>query len=472
MRDGNKPKLITLIIVINFLFIVLWCDRRENSDRELPDLSGKEISAPPEWARSGILYEIFPRVFCQEGTFATIEARLGHIQDLGINIIWLMPIYPIGEKHKKGTQGSPYAVKDFRAINPEYGDESDFRSLVDEIHRRNMKIILDIVPNHASHDNHLIETHPDWFMQDEQGRFTREKEEWSDVIDFNYENAHMRDYMRETLLFWIKEFDIDGYRCDVAGMVPYDFWEEAIPHLRQAKADFLLLGEWEDPEILLSGFDSDYGWTEYHALVDVRKGKLRTATALSILQEIEQKSPGNHLRLRFLENHDQKRSMEVFGAQAIEAYASLLFTLPGLPLMYAGQEIGEMETPSLFETSTIQWQKGDSALITMYRELIHLRKSTSCLMQGNFVQLPVASLSGSVGAFVRWDESSAALIISNLRNKTAEKIVISLSSEQQALFDAYSWIGYKSTGDPPDFQELYFDKIEGFKTRIYIGKKR
>ncbi|UCF65166.1 MAG: alpha-galactosidase [bacterium] len=471
MQYGKKTKLITFIILITILFIVLWCDRQENSERELPDLSGQDILPAPEWARKGILYEIFPRVFSEQGTFAAIEKRLDHIQNLGVNIIWLMPIYPTGQKNKKGTVGSPYAVKDFRAINSVYGNETDFRKLVDEIHRRNMKIILDIVPNHAAHDNHLLEVHPDWFMRDKQGRFTREKKEWSDVIDFNYDNPDLRNYMQETLLFWINEFDIDGYRCDVAGRVPYDFWTETLPHLRRAKPDIYLLAEWEDPEILLSGFDSDYGWTEYHALDDIRNGKLRTAAVLGILQEIEQKYPRNHLRLRFLENHDQKRSMEIFGAQAIEAYASLLFTLPGLPLLYAGQELGEIEKPSLFEKSTIHWLQGDSALLTMYQELIHLRKSNPSLTQGSFMQLPVASLSGSVGAFVRWEDSSAALILSNLRNKTAEKIVISLTGEQQVLLDAYSWTSFKSADDPPDFRELYFDKIEGFTTRIYIGKK-
>jgi len=160
-----------------------------------------------------------------------------------------------------------------------------------------------------------------------------------------------------------------------------------------------------------------------------------------------------------------------FGAQAIDAYASVLFTLPGLPLLYAGQEIGEMQQPSLFEKSTIQWQQGDSALRTLYHDLIRLRKSTSCLTQGNFAHLPVASLSGSVGAFARWDESSAALIIANLRHKASEKIVISLTEEQQALFDTFRWTGYKSSDGSLDFQELYFDTIAGFNTRIYIGKK-
>jgi glycosidase len=395
---------------------------------------------------------------------------LNHIQDLGVDIIWLMPIYPIGKKGRKGSMGSPYAVRDLRKINPDYGNESDLKSLVDDIHNRGMKIILDIVPNHAALDNHLIESHPDWFVQDEQGQFTRKEKEWSDTIDFNYSHPEMRRYMLETLLHWIKEFDIDGYRCDVAGRVPYDFWQEAWHIVRQVKPDIYLLAEWEDPEILLSGFHSDFGWTEYHSLVGIREGRLRTAESLNIIQEIEDNYPRNHLRLRFLENHDERRSMDLIGAQAIEAYATLLFTLPGLPLMYAGQEIGELRTPSLFEKSNIQWEQGDLSLLKMYQKLINLRKSHSCFTEGSYSSLPVSSLSGSVGGFIRWDESSAAVVVTNLRNKTAEKILFSLTEDQRFLLEKYHWRSFHSDDKPLDFKEIYFDKIPAFQTRIYLGK--
>jgi glycosidase len=382
-----------------------------------------------------------------------------------------MPIYPIGEKKRKGTLGSPYAVRHFREINPEYGNSSDLKDLVDAVHRRGMKIILDIVPNHAAFDNHLVETHPEWFLHDEQGQLTRREKEWSDTVDFDYHNPEMRQYMLETLLYWIKEFDIDGYRCDVAGRVPYDFWQEAWQRLGEVKSDIYLLAEWEDPEILLNGFHSDFGWTEYHALVDVRRGNLRSAAALNIIQEIETKYPRNHLRLRFLENHDEQRSLSLFGVQAIEAYARLLFTLPGLPLIYAGQEIGELETPSLFEKSNIKWGQGDSALLNMYKKLIRLRKSHSCLYQGKFEPLPVASLSGSVGAFYRWNEQSAALVIANLRQKPGEKVIISLSEQQRFLLKNYHWTAYDSLNKSLYLDELYFKEVPAFQSWIFLGKK-
>ncbi|MCK5454867.1 MAG: alpha-galactosidase [Calditrichia bacterium] len=470
MLSFSIKKFKPTIIVLSLLYIVLWCDSQQNSERELPDFSHHKIPSPPHWARAGILYEVFPRVFSKEGTFAAIQSRLNHIQDLGVNIIWLMPIHPVGEKGRKGNLGSPYAVQDFRKINPDYGNIGDLKNLVDEVHRRGMKIILDMVPNHAALDNSLIQSYPEWFMRDESGQFIRKEKEWSDTVDFNYSNPEMRKYMLETLVYWIREFDIDGYRCDVAGCVPYEFWQEALQVLRQEKPDIYLLAEWEDPEILLNGFHSDYGWTEYHTLVDIRKGVLRTAEVVNIIQEIEEKYPQNHLRLRFLENHDEQRSMSLFGAQAIEAYATLLFTLPGLPLIYAGQEIGELETPSLFEKSHIQWEQADPSLLNMYKNLINLRKSNSCFTRGNFRLLPVASLNGSVGAFCRWDDVSAALVVSNLRSKAAEKVLISLSDEQRSLLEKYRWSAYGSVGETVDVQTLYFESIQAFQTRIYLGE--
>ena len=463
-------KLKPAITVLSLLYIVLWCDSQEDFDRELPDLSHHEILSAPPWALTGILYEIFPRVFSEEGTFSGIQTQLDHIQDLGANIIWLMPIYPIGEKGRKGSLGSPYAVRDFQKINPEYGNAEDLRNLVNEIHRRGMKIILDMVPHHAANDNYLTDSHPDWFLRGEDGQFTRKEKEWSDTIDFNYDNYEMRQYMLETLLYWIIEFDIDGYRCDVAGRVPYDFWQQALQVLRQVKPDIYLLAEWENPEILLQGFHSDYGWTEYYAFVDIREGMRRTTESLNIIQEIEDKYPQNHLRLRFLENHDERRSMRVFGAQAIEAYATLLFALPGLPLIYAGQEIGELETPSLFEKTAICWKRGDSTLLNMYKKLIKMRKSNSCFTQGSYKLLPVSSLSGSVSAFIRWEESSATLVISNLRNTAAEKVLFSLTDDQRSLLEKYRWFGFNITDLPLNFQTLYFDKIPGFQSWIFIGK--
>jgi cyclomaltodextrinase len=467
---GNFSKLIGLLLMLNLLFIVLYCEKKHGRGKELADYSSQSLLPPPGWARGGVLYQVFPRVFSQAGTFQGIIDRLDYIENLGVNIVWFMPIFPIGEKGRKGSLGCPYSVRDFRAINPEYGTVDDFHWLVQEIHRRGMKVIIGIVPNHSSNDNILMKDHPDWFFRDKKGHFSREVADWSDVTDFNYDQPTMREYMLETLLYWVREFDIDGYRCDVAGMVPYDFWQEALQKLRQLKPDIFLLAEWEDPEIVLTGFTSDYDWTLYRLLLDIRKKKNRSAEAVTFIQERDRLYPQNSLPMRFLENHDEPRSLAQVGPAAIEAYATFLFTLPGIPLIYAGQEIGETQKPSLFEKSTLNWADPDTSLFSLYQSLISLRRENSCFTSGNFVQLPTANLSGSVGAFLRFGSESAAIVIANLKNKPARQILIHIPPEVKGLVKKYQWEGFKTAA--PLFKEglIYLAEVEAFRTVIYLGK--
>ncbi|MEJ2635931.1 MAG: alpha-amylase family glycosyl hydrolase [Calditrichia bacterium] len=383
-----------------------------------------------------------------------------------------MPIFPIGEKGRKGTLGSPYSVRDFRAVNPEYGTKKDFRGLVKAIHQRGMKVILGIVPNHSSNDNVLMKEHPDWFMQDEKGQFTREVEDWSDVTDFNYDNPAMREYMTETFLYWVKEFDIDGYRCDVAGMVPYDFWKETIRRLKEVKPDIYMLAEWEDPKIILAGFNSDYDWTLYHLLKEVRKSEKRTAEAVTLIDQKDSRYPRNSLPMRFLENHDEQRSMQEFGPEAIEAYATFIFTAPGIPLIYAGQEIGETQKPSLFEKSMLDWAGADTALQNMYRSLIDLRKQYSCLTEGKFIPLQIASYSGSAGAFLREDDSTAAVVVFNLQNKTARKVIVTTSKEVRDRLRGIVFKNYRNAGDTKTFEKIYFKELLPYQALVYTAKKQ
>jgi cyclomaltodextrinase len=466
-----RQRKIWIFLMISLLCIVLYCERKHGSGRELADFSHKELTPPPAWAQQGILYQIFPRVFSNEGTFQGIKMQLPYIKNLGIDVIWLMPIFPIGEKGKKGTIGSPYAVKDFQKINPDYGTAQDFHELVNEIHLLGMKIILDFIPNHGSNDNVLMKEHPDWFMQDKTGKFTREVADWSDVADFNYENPELRNYMIETMIYWIENFDIDGYRCDVAGMVPYDFWEDAIPRLRTVKPDIYLLAEWEDPEILFTGFNSDYSWTEYYLLKDIRKGKRRTAEFLNLVAKKDSLYPRNSLPMRFLENHDEPRSLSEFGVEAIKAYAMVLFTLPGIPLLYAGQESGEFDRPSLFEKSTINWQEMDRSLLNMYQSLIRMRKRYSCFTRGEFICLPVTALSGSPGAFMCEDDRSVAVVICNLRENMVKNLLVNFPAGVRERIMSFHLHHYQDSMDVLNLNEIYFKELSPFSTVIYICKK-
>lgn len=463
--------MIWLIIMLCSLFIVLYCERKHGTGKKLQDYSQYEIVSSPNWAKTGVLYQVFPRVFTKEGNFRALKAKLSYIKDLGIDVIWLMPVFPIGRLGRKGTVGSPYAVKDFRVLNPDYGSEKDFQELVDEVHRLGMKVIIGFVPNHGSNDNILLEEYPDWFMRDKKGSFLREVKDWSDVIDFNFENPDLRQYMIETLAYWIEKYDIDGYRCDVAGMVPYDFWKEANAKLREVKKDIFLLAEWEDPEILLTGFNSDYGWTEYHLLKDIRHGKRRSAEIVTLIEQKDRHYPENALAMRFLENHDEQRSVKVFGVQAIDAYATLLFTLPGIPLIYAGQELGEIQKPSLFEKSVLDWKNVDSSLIEMYQTLIRLRKQYDCFTVGKFTKLGVAGMSGSVGVFLRESDKSLALVVCNLRNNPAKYLVISLPEKKYSRLKHMQLHNYNNAENVISLNEIYVAEVPAFTTLVFVGKK-
>jgi len=453
------------------LFLVLYCFKKHGSAESLKDYSSVELTPPPDWARNGILYQIFPRAFSREGTFRAIQEKLDYIKSLGVNIIWLMPIYPIGKKNRKGELGSPYAVRDPRRINSDYGTEADLSNLVQAIHEKEMRIILDIIPNHGSNDHVMMASHPFWFRRNAKGEFTRKDLAWSDVTDYNYDEPQLREYILETLIYWIREFDIDGYRCDVAGIVPYDFWQEALEKLKAVKNDIYLLAEWEDPEILLAGFNSDYGWTEYHALLDIREGKKKASAIMDIISERDAKYPQNALPMRFIENHDEERSLSQFGPEAIEAYATLLFTLPGIPLIYAGQEMGEVSKPSLFEKSGLDWDLADSKFVIMYQSLIQLRKKFSCFTSGEFIPLKISLVIGTAGAFIREDQYSVALTVTNLNRNFIRNATVKIPVGLGNRWKDFSLINYKDSNNTINLDNVYFGILPGFSTLVYVTKK-
>jgi cyclomaltodextrinase len=452
------------------LFLVLYCSKKHGSGEPLKDYSRVELAEPPEWAKTGVLYEVFPRVFTGEGTFSALQEKLDYIKDLGVNIIWLMPIYPIGEKGRKGKLGSPYSVRDLLKINPDYGNETDFTNLVRAIHQKGMKIILDIVPNHGSNDHVKMREHPSWFRQ-EEGEFTRKNPDWTDVVDYNYNDPGFQRYMLEALIHWVQDFDIDGYRCDVAGMVPYDFWKDALLKLKEIKKDIFLLAEWEDPEILINGFHSDYGWTEYHTFKEVRQGKRKSSALINLIRQRDGKYPQNALPLRFLENHDENRSSYSLGREAIEAYATLLFTLPGIPLIYAGQEMGEVEKPSLFEKSELDWNSINLKLFIIYQDLIQLRKQYSCFTKGEFIPLQTFSMTGTAAAFIRKAEYCIAFVVTNLHKSFAGKVLISIPAKLRNRLMNLTFINHKDSNDIVTFNKICFEEFPAFTTLVYIAIK-
>lgn len=362
---------------------------KETAQKEVTGMAKKAVTPEKPWFYGSPLYEVYVRSFSREGTFAALTARLDELKAMGLNELWLMPIYPVGVEGRKGSAGSPYSVRDYYDVGSEYGTKEEFKALVDAAHARGMKIILDVVMNHSANDYPLMSEHPDWWFHDSTGAFSREVADWSDVTDWNYDNEEAREYLAGALEFWVREFDIDGYRCDVAGMVPNDFWKPTIHKLREIKPDLFMLAEWEDHSIFEAGFDAAYDWTLFHRMRATREGKVGLDSLWKIIQASESSLPKGKEMMHFVENHDEQRSARTFGWPEVKPFSELIFTLPGIPLIYSGQEIGQTHKPSLFDPEPIPWDSAAAGVKPFYEGLVKLRNENPGLRYGDLRRVPV-----------------------------------------------------------------------------------
>ncbi len=383
------------------------------------DVHALDARVVAPWVRDAVIYELNVRTFSTEGTFSAVTARLPELQRLGVTIVWLMPIHPLGEVKKKGTVGSPYAVRDYLEVNPAYGTKADLRTLVQEAHRLGLKVIIDMVANHTSWDNVLMKT-PAYYKRDAAGQILSPYD-WTDVAALNYGNPATRAYMLKVLEYWVRDFDIDGYRCDVAGEVPTDFWEGARRRLEQIKPDLVMLAESHEPELLVSAFDLDYGWPGYHALKDALLGN-RSAQAVREEWDAERRSyPKGALHLRMADNHDEKRAITFFGERAALAAFAVVLTMDGVPLLYNGNEVGdatESFAPALFEKLPIWWGMQERRLEfpQFFSRMLALRKAHTALRGGATMWVRTTA-DNDVLSYVRSDATEDVLVAVNLTNR-------------------------------------------------------
>jgi len=351
-----------------------------------------------DWTRDAVLYQLNTRQFTAEGTFAAAQKHLPRLADMGVDIIWLMPIHPIGELHRKGTLGSPYAVRDYRAVNPEFGTEAEFRAFVDEAHRLGMKVILDWVANHSAFDNPLTQTYPEWYTRSPEGALMSPVgTDWSDVADFDFSQPALRQYMTESLVYWVREFGIDGYRADVAGYVPLDFWETARVELDKVKPVFML-AEWEQRDLHARAFDATYAWKWKEAMQRIAKDAA--------------------MRMTYTDNHDQNSwdavAADIYGP-AYESAIALSFVGIGLPLIYNGQEADLDRQLAFFEKDPITWRPG--RYDGLFRRLIALKTKMPALHNGRFgagmVEVP-SNATDDVFAFTRGAAGERVFAVFNL----------------------------------------------------------
>jgi len=344
------------------------------------------LAAPPTWLPHAVIYEVFPRDFSPSGDLNGVTAGLDRLHNLGVDVVWLMPIHPIGQAKRKGSFGSPYSVRDYYAIDPAYGTKDDLKRLVAQAHRRQMKVIIDIVANHTSWDSVMMQT-PEFYKHNAAGQIISPVPEWEDVAALNYANPRLRAYMIDMLRYWIRDFDLDGFRCDAASMVPVGFWESAREELDKLKPGLLMLAEAHDPPLMAKAFDLDYAWPLHSTLASIfSKGEPAHELRASWLEERRQYAKGA-LHMRISDDHDEERAIVRFGKGGALAASTLMFTLDGVPLLYEGMEAGdtaESGSPALFEKLPVFWQIAERRpeFPRFYSALIALRKAHPALEQG------------------------------------------------------------------------------------------
>lgn len=375
----------------------------------------------PEWSKTATLYQINTRQFTGEGTFRAAEKHLPRLKEMGVNIVWLMPIHEIGQKNRKGSLGSPYAVKDYYSVNPEFGSLDDLKHFVTAAHNLGLYVILDWVANHTAWDNNLVAEHPEWYVRDWKGDFRPTPWlDWPDIIDLDYQNVALRQYMTEALKYWVTEVDIDGYRCDVAGFVPTDFWNNARKELDAIKPVFML-AEWESRDLHAEAFDMTYAWSWYDAVCAICMGKADVNALFTYYSWNEKAFPANIMRMMFVSNHDKNAwegtEFENFG-DGLEAAIVLSVVGEGMPLIYNGQEAGNHKRLDFFEKDPIQWR--DHPIGDLYKKLFALKKANSALWNAwwgaRMIQVP-NNAPAEVFSFVRQNERDKVFAVLNFSDK-------------------------------------------------------
>jgi glycosidase len=338
----------------------------------------------PDWAKNASIYEVNVRQYTPEGTFKAFEKSLPRLKEMGVDILWIMPIYPIGELNRKGSLGSYYAVKDYQKVNPEFGTLDDFKELVNKAHSMGFKVILDWVARHSAPDNYLTKQHPDWYMHDSITRkIIPPVSDWTDVAGFNYDNKALWNYQIESMKFWIKNASVDGFRCDVAMMVPLEFWKQARLQLDSVKKVFML-AEAEGPEFNRNGFDMTYGWELLNLMNKVAIGEKDAIDVGEYIKKAVGLYKNNDYHMYFTSNHDENSwkgsEYERMGA-GVACFDVLCFTLPGMPLIYSGQESAITNRLSFFDKDTIKWD--DYKMQAFYKSLLDLKKNSQVLWNGD-----------------------------------------------------------------------------------------
>ncbi|MFV7236450.1 alpha-amylase family glycosyl hydrolase [Flavobacterium sp. ZB4R12] len=425
---------INIVFVLIFSSVLASCSSSDNESTPAPAYPqyGTRFEKMPK-KEDAVIYQVNIRAFSQAGTIKGVQEKLTSIQELGVNVIYLMPIYPVGVVQSAGGLGSPYSVKDYKAVNTDFGTLEDLRILVEEAHKKNMAVILDWVANHTSWDNAWITAHPDWYQKDASGNIIIPPgTNYNDVAQLDFTNLEMRSAMIDAMSYWVYSANIDGFRCDYADFVPQNFWSEAITTLRKIKKNqnLLMLAEGTKVNQFAAGFDYTFGFNFFSALEKVFKEN-KSATTLQDSNATEYANnynPENRI-VRYTTNHDVNLSdgtpLELFGGKkgSIAAFVVAAY-MNSVPMIYNGQEVGYNKRIEYFTRTPIDWSTADLDMLAEYKKIIAFRNSSNALKKGTYKGYS----SDAVSAFTMETATEKVFVLSNLTSATVNyTIPVSLS---------------------------------------------
>ncbi|MEP7144505.1 MAG: alpha-amylase family glycosyl hydrolase [Ferruginibacter sp.] len=411
-------KVSCLLVLQLFLFSFCFC---QQGDYVVPD--GEMVTHHPAWIMQGNIYEVNIRQYTSEGTFNAFAKHLDRIKAMGVQTLWFMPINPISKIDRKGTLGSYYAVADYTSINPEFGTLSDWKRLVQTIHQKGMKVIIDWVPNHTGGDHHWLKEHPDFFVKDSTGKAAMAVD-WADTRQLDYGNPVMQDSMIACMKYWLAKTGIDGFRCDVAWNVPGPFWIKCISELKKLNKNIFMLAEGDKPYLARSGFDATYPWDMFHMMGKIAAGEIPAFALDSIRKQVDSAFPKSTIQMYFTSNHDEnswnKADFGVFPGVVHAPFAVFTQTMVrSVPLIYGGQEEPVLKPLEFFEKDPMSFGKFKRA--PFYKTLLNLRKKNPALAADASFRKVAVGNHKALYAFVREKAGNKVFVILNF--SSAEQVI-------------------------------------------------
>lgn len=433
--------------------VLVSCDDKQQ--KQTPD---------KDWATNGTIYELNTRQFTPEGTFKAATAQLDKLRELGVDIIWVMPIQPIGKEARKGTLGSYYAISDYTGFNPEFGTREDFQEFIDTAHDKGFKVILDWVANHTSPDN-VWAANPGWHKRDSLGQM-KVQYDWYDITELDYDNPEMREAMLGAMKFWVDSIGVDGFRCDMAMLVPTEFWENAVGELKKSKPDLFMLAEAEEVDLTRKAFNMHYAWNLHHTMNALAQGKIKADSLWSYFEHKNEMFAKRAFPMVFTSNHDENShagtEFERMGVPGAEAMAVFTYVVPGMPLIYTGQEYGSDKRLRFFDKDTIVINPS-APQFAMYQDLNRLRKENRALWSGD-----------EGGDLVRLDNTVPDRVFSMQRKVEGDEVVAIFNFSAEPTEVAVSDIAGRKMNQYPSGEQVVLTEtmtLAPWEYQVYYNRQ-